>query len=161
MRRRWHGEISITPSFLEYGEFTTHAAANSLRVGIIQCPVAMNESKHRLTVTIIPKQTMTPQCLYTFIEGSAKIVGGVIVMMKMNFIGWKGLTSRKIGLFATSWHKRPSLDAELRGEGKGEQSSGMTRYWISGILMGTCFLKSASAPLHHFLHITVFFAMRK
>ena len=83
---RRHGEIGIAARFTQHVELVVNPTLASLRMGIVQGPVAVNEAVPQLTRLSIPAEKPVPagQQLLVTVEPFAQGFAIVVVVMKVH-----------------------------------------------------------------------------
>src|SRR5688500_7315559 len=78
-------EISVASGTFEHVKLVGYAAPSPVRTRVVQCPVAVDESKSNAAIRLSAKQAMfVCEQLCEPPQGALEIFGGVMIMMQMN-----------------------------------------------------------------------------
>ncbi len=79
------GEVGVAAGLAEDGEFVGDAAGETAGVGVVECPVAVDESVADFAVGIAGEEADAGETFFSLDEDAAEVVRGVVAMVEVDF----------------------------------------------------------------------------
>ncbi len=79
------GEVGVAAGLAEDGEFVGDAAGETAGVGVVECPVAVDEAVADFAVGVAGEETDAGEAFFSLDEDTAEVFGGVVAMVEVDF----------------------------------------------------------------------------